>query len=433
MAAENLWPRLTTYIPVRPTPKQAAFLLLPHLEALYGGAAGGGKSVGLLGGALQYVDVPGYSAMIVRKTYKSLEQPGGLLEVATQWLGPTDAVWRESLDTWRFPSGATLTFRHLQDELGLQGAEYQYIGVDELTELDEGLYRFMFSRLRAKRGSSVPLRMRATATPYGPGAEWVYRRFVEGGPTPDRAFIRSLPNDNPYLDHEDYDRMLAQLPEIVRQQLRDGRWDLRPEGGLFHREWFDGRWIDAARLPGDLRLCRYWDLAATELGPGKDPDYTVGVLLGRDPDGICYVMDVVRARRTPLKVQQMIASTAAADRDRAHHRGWPLPAIRMEQEPGASGVSLIDTYLREILSEYDFAGVRTNESKESRARPVSVRAEQGQVFLTLGSWNGTFLDELCAFPQGGHDDQVDALSGAYAFLAVGEPRRARVKRARFMN
>ena len=60
-----LWPRLTDYIPIWPTPKQAAFLLVAQLEALYGGAAGGGKSVGLLAAALQFVDVPGYSRWCV--------------------------------------------------------------------------------------------------------------------------------------------------------------------------------------------------------------------------------------------------------------------------------------------------------------------------------------------------------------------------------
>lgn len=122
------------------------------------------------------------------------------------------------------------------------------------------------------------------------------------------------------------------------------------------------------------------------------------------------MIDVVRARQTPLGIQKLVARTAAADRDRAFHRGWSLPAIRIEQEPGASGASLIDTYRREVLAQYDLAGVRVKESKESRARPVSVRAEQGQVLLVFGPWNDAFLDELCAFPQGRHDDQVDAVS-----------------------
>jgi predicted phage terminase large subunit-like protein len=375
------------------------------------------------------VDIPGCSALIVRKTLKTLEHANGLVEVAKEWLGGTDAVWRDSHATWRFPSGATLTFRHLQDELGFQGAEYQYIGVDELTELEEDLYRFLFSRLRAKTGFPIPVRMRATATPYGPGADWVYRRFVGKGSTSERAFVRSLPDDNPYLDLARYDRALAQMPEVVRAQLRDGRWDLRPAGWVFRRDWFDGRFVDESSLPGSLRLCRFWDIASTVATRGIDPDHTVGVLVGRDRDGICYVIDVVQERRTPLGIQKLIAATAAADRDRSDRRGWPRPTIRMEQEPGASGVSVIDSYRRQVLAAYDFAGVRSVEAKESRAMPVSVRAEQGQVLIVRAPWNGEFVDELCSFPQGAHDDQVDALAGAYAVLTGDSRGHARVRRA----
>jgi hypothetical protein len=65
-------PRLTKYIPHKPHPRQAAFLLLDGREAMYGGSAGGGKSVALLMGALQYVDCPGYHALILRRTFAQL-------------------------------------------------------------------------------------------------------------------------------------------------------------------------------------------------------------------------------------------------------------------------------------------------------------------------------------------------------------------------
>ena len=190
MQSEDLFPRRNRYIPIVPTPKQAAFLLLPHKEAFYGGAAGGGKSVSLLGAGLQYADVPGYAALLVRRSYMELMQPNGLIDLSKKWLGATDAVWRESDYTWRFPSGATLTFRYLQgasSELAFQGGEYQFIGIDEVTEIEEDAYRFLFSRLRNKAGSQIPLRMRAASNPYGPGAEWVYRRFILEGPSERQA------------------------------------------------------------------------------------------------------------------------------------------------------------------------------------------------------------------------------------------------------
>lgn len=428
----QLWPYLGRYVPITPTPKQAAFLLLPHKEAFYGGAAGGGKSVALLAGALQHARVPGYAALLVRHSYLELQQPNGLIDVSKTWLGPTDAVWREADYTWRFPSGASLTFRYLdgRSELAFQGGEYQYIGIDEVTQIEEAQYRFLFSRLRRPAGSGLPLRMRAASNPYGPGAEWVRRRFVEAAPSTSRAFVRAVFEDNPHLDLPAYDESLAELAPGVREQLRNGSWEARAEGGLFHRAWFAGRTVDLRDIPTDLALCRFWDLAATEPVAGRDPDYTVGTLLGRDGDGIFYLLDVVRARTTAHRVERLVRQTADEDRQLAFQRDLRRPLIRMEQEPGSAGKAIVDVYARRVLPDFDLRGISSSGSKEVRAAPVSACAERGQLLLGRGRWNDELLDELCAFPHGRHDDQVDALSGAYAVLAEpGTERRARIHRA----
>jgi predicted phage terminase large subunit-like protein len=424
-----MWPRLTRYISVWPTPKQAAFLLLPQLEALYGGAAGGGKSVALLAAALQFVDVPGYSALIVRKSYTSLTQPGGLIDVSKQWLTGTDARWIEDEHTWRFPSGAKLAFRHLQGELHLQGAEYQFIGVDEVTDLtlEESLY--LFTRLRRVTALPTPLRMRLASNPHGPGHDWVRQRFMIEGEEAGRIFIPARLEDNPFLDPS-YELALQQLPELMYRRYRLGDWEVRLEGGLFVRGWFEGRFIDQYRLPPDLRLCRFWDLAATEARPGTDPDYTVGLLLGRDLHGVFYVIDVIRVRRTAGEVERLVRETAEADRQRSWQRSWPAPMIRMEEEPGSAGIAIVSSYRRQVLPAYDFKGVRASGSKELRAIPVAGRIEAGDVLIVEGSWNSAFIDELSSFPHGRHDDQVDAFSGAFAALVDVTEGRARIHRVR---
>jgi predicted phage terminase large subunit-like protein len=411
---------MTRYIRHRPTSRQAAFLLLDQLEAFYGGAAGGGKSDALLMAALQYVDVGGYAAVLVRQSYQQLAQPGGLIARSHEWLSATDASWNGADHQWRFPSSATLTFRHLQDagaERNFQGAEYHFIGVDEVTDITEEQYRFLFSRIRRGAGEALPVRMRAASNPYGPGLEWSHRRFILEARRAGRIFIPSRLEDNPHLDQEGYERSLRELGPIAYRQLRFGDWTVRPEGGLFRAEWFRDRMCDRRQLPAKLRLCRYWDLASTQ-GARNDPDYTAGLLLGRTQDAEWYVIDVIRRRCSPLEAERLVRKTAEADAAWARDHGYERPKIRMEQEPGSAGVSVVDGYRRRVLTEFDFSGVRSTGSKETRAEPVAARAEAGDLWLCRGRWTTIFLDELCAFPLGGHDDQVDALSGAYGYLGA---------------
>ncbi len=129
-ADPRLLPRLNRFIPLRPTPRQAAFLMVSDREALFGGAVGGGKSMALLMSALQYVDRRGYRALVVRKTYPMLAQPGGLIFAAKRLLLPLGVRWSPSEMQFEFPGGATLTFRHFEDqgaEANFQGGEYHLI------------------------------------------------------------------------------------------------------------------------------------------------------------------------------------------------------------------------------------------------------------------------------------------------------------------
>ena len=113
-------------------------------------------------------------------------------------------------------------------------------------------------------------------------------------------------------------------------------------------------------------------------------------------------------------VEALIKQTAELD-------GYNVE-IYMEQEPGSAGVESIDYYSRHVLKGHAFWGVKTTGSKSERAAPVSSAAEAGNIRIVEGAWNGDFLDEIEAFPQGAHDDQVDALSGAFAQL-VGKGDR----------
>jgi len=399
-----LTPKLSDWIPHQPHPKQAAFLWLQGREAFYGGAAGGGKSDALLMAALQYADVPGYSAILFRRTFADLDLPDAIMDRSLEWLSGTKAHWSSQGKQWTFPSGATLTFAYLateRDKYRYQSAQFQFIGFDELTQFPETQYLYLFSRLRRLKDGQVPLRMRSASNPGGIGHEWVKQRFIVEGRTFGRVFIAASLSDNPSLDQDTYRLSLAELDPHTRAQLLQGDWDT-VAGTKFQREWFP----IVAEAPADCKWVRYWDRAATE----KGGDWTVGVKMGVK-DGIFFLTDIQRTQSTPKVVEDLIKQTAEVD-------GLGVE-IWMEQEPGSSGVDTIDNYRRRVLAGYTFRGDKVTGSKEERANPVSSQAEAGNIRLVRGTWIGAYLDEVSQFPGGSHDDQVDATSGAFSKLSGG--------------
>jgi len=400
-------PRLTKYITHKPTAKQAAFLLLPQIEAFYGGAGGGGKSDALLMAALQYVDVPGYAALLLRRTYTNLSLPGALMDRAEEWLTGSDARWDNETHTWRFPSGATLTFGYLEnekDKYRYQSAEFQFVGFDEVAEFMLTQYLFLFSRLRRLAGVTVPLRMRSASNPIGQGVGWVKQRFLVEGQAAGRPFIPAQLEDNPHVDQAAYDQSLARLDPVTRARIRYGDWTLSDAGRMFKREWFP----IVEQAPFVLKKVRFWDLAATLPKPGQDPDWTCGALLG-EAEGRYWLLDMRRARTTPGGVEALVRQTAQLD-------GREV-SIYIEQEGGASGKSLIDHYQREVLIGFACDGAPASGDKVVRANPLASAAQAGNVLLLQGTWISAFLDEIELFPDGQHDDQVDAVSGALGVLA----------------
>lgn len=413
-----LTPRMTKYIPYDPTPKQRAFLLMNNKEVLYGGAAGGGKSVAQLMAALQYVDIPGYSAILFRKTYADLSLPGALIDMAKQWLMPfvdsREVRWAEKEKRFTFASGATLNFGYLESDndcYRYQGAEFQFIGMDECTHISPSNYRYMFSRLRKPKTLQVPLRFRATCNPGGMYGEYYYQRFFVEGKENGRIFIGAGLQDNPYLDAEQYKEALAELDPIEREQLLNGNWQIKASGDLLDRHWFNI--VPHHEIPAAASHVRYWDFASTDPSKrrGKDkrtPDWSVGFKMAHY-QGIYWIEDIVRVQKTPGELEDVVRQTAEVD-------GYSC-AIRIEEEPGSSGKITTDHYARSVLNGYDVLGVPASGSKVERSRAASAAAQSGRVLVSDRCRNLlAFFDEADLFPYGAHDDTVDGFSGAFNYF-----------------
>lgn len=420
-----LTPRLNKYIPHKPTPKQRAFLLVNDLDAFFGGAAGGGKSDALLMAALQYVDQPNYSALLVRDTFTNLTMPGALIERAEEWLAETDAVWYGDRKTWVFPPyGSTLTFGYMDsslDHLKYKSAEFQFVGVDEAGDLRWKQIRYLFSRLRRLKGSNIPIRFRLASNPGGISHDELKRNYIDARTRGKRIFIPSKLRDNPYLDREEYEKSLNELDLIERARLLDGDWDISETGEVFQRDWF--KVID--QLPaGDevVSRVRFWDLAATEVVKKNkitnDPCFTVGVKIAVTKSKKYIVESVVRFRENPSMVEKLIRQTADMD-------GKSVP-ICMEHEPGSGGKNTIDHYRRNILPDFIFSGEKPEGSKIERAKPFASQAAYGNVYLLNGVWVEEYLAEVHSFPNGKFKDQVDASSAAFMKLARPSGVRATI-------
>lgn len=197
---------------------------------------------------------------------------------------------------------------------------------------------------------------------------------------------------------------LLKIKAVLGSWAFEALYQQRPmplEGGMFRREWF-AKFVDAVPADVEARV-RYWDKAAT----AGDGDYTVGVRMSV-AEGVYYIEDVVRGRWSSGERDKVILQCAQTDPEGTR--------IYIEQEPGSSGVDSVQAIIR-LLAGYSVFADRVTGSKTSRAEPLAAQAEAGNVVLIKAAWNASFLDELLVFPNGQHDDQVDAASGAFSKLA----------------
>lgn len=435
------------YIPFEPSPKQLAFLMLPQREALYGGGLGGGKSFALLMAALQYVDVPGYSGIILRKNITDLEQPKALLNLAHSWLDEwyPEVKFIPKDRAFLFPSGATLRFGFIgevrtQDRY--QGAEYHFVAFDELTQHIKADYEWMNTRIRrgacdkhpdfvkgckpcevSRLSAKIPLRLRGATNPGGIGHLWVKNRFSIQkneaghfvGMNPKRPFIQAFVADNPYLGQQEYVDALQDIDPVTRAVYLEGNWEVN-EMGRFKQDW-----AQYYRVRGDyyllnepilLKDCFIFSTVdpAASLKTGvagisykkdREASWSVISTWAITPNSDLIWLDIDRFQKeAPDIIKHM---------KRAYTK-WKPAYFAIEQNgPGLPVCQLAER------AGLPTKRITTIRDKVSNAGAAQNRMEAGKVWLPEEAfWRKDLEDELFNWTGQEHemDDQIDTLSNA---------------------
>lgn len=429
--------------------------------ALYGGAAGGGKTFALLLECMRHTNNSRFGAVVFRRTSPQIRNKGGLWDESIGLYPLVGAQPRESVLDWHFPTGATVKFAHLEHDKTVneyQGAQIPLIAFDELTHFSERQFFYMLSRNRSTCG--VRPYMRGTTNPDADSwvasfiAWWIDQ--TTGLPIPERAgviryFVRvngivvwgeaaapleaehNLPagtaksftfipaklTDNKALLAKDptyLANLLAQAP-VERARLLDGNWKVRAEAGkVFNRANFEILEV----LPAGGIECRFWDFAATAkeikvTAKKNDPDYTAGTKINR-LGSLYIVTDCLAGQWGATDVEKTFLSTTRQDWASAKARRVRYLS-RWEREPGSAG-KREGARLVQLLSGVDAAEVLATGDKLTRARGLAAQAAAGNVKLLAGPWNDAFLQHMHAIPDGPHDDIMDSASGSFNELTA---------------
>ena len=449
---------------IKPQPgPQTAFMATPANVCIYGGAAGGGKSFGLLMSALRYKNVPGFGCTIFRRNFNQIFSQGGLWDESMKiYQGIRGADPKFARGQWWFRNQngdivSKVTFAHIERDEDVhkwQGSQICEIGFDELTHFSEKTFFYMLSRNRSTCG--VEPFIRATCNP--DADSWV-AKFIEwwidpdtGYPIPERSgklrwfirrdeilywantkqelwkqfdlktpeekaeprsvtFIMSKLEDNQELlkVNPGYMANLKAMSVIERERLLHGNWKIKAAAGLFFKRSQVGDYLSF--VPDDvIEWVRCWDLAATEKTENGDPAFTSGVLMGKRKNGRYIVADVVNKQMSASDVRQTIKHTAQQDIAK-----YKRVKIRLPKDPGQAGKEQAESYIK-FLAGFNVVTVAETGSKEARAEPMAAQWQAGNFDVLTGAWNEEYLQQLENFPDSKFKDMVDASANAFTEL-----------------
>ena len=432
-------------IAYEPHPKQELLLQATEDVVGFGGAAGGGKTDGILFKALHRAESEaGTDIVAFRKTNADAIKPKAIwprLLQMTAHQAQGHAGWasrnQPPYSVTHPYNSSRITIGHLQKPttyLDWQGSGIDMFMFDELTHFTAEEFHYLRSRLAREEGRQSQVVFTCNPDPQSWVkqllAPWVDDQhewypldpdvvlYVETGETPEEVthhkepgkgrfslrFIPSKLEDNPSIGAE-YEKQLESLPKIFRDALLEGDWNLVVKAGAY----FNIHVLPIGPRSDSpiVRTVRFWDTAG---GQKQSGDYMVGCKMSRQKDGNIFIQDVWRERVSAGRIEQIILDVA--DRDGKH------VLVGLEQE-GASEAGAFVIGVRRKLQKKGIRSVsmRPRTDKGKRAQPFAAAAEQGLVSVADEPWRRAFVNELVLFPDGANDDQFDAGAGGYILVA----------------
>ena len=441
---------------------QERFLSSRAQICIYGGAAGGGKTCGMLIDAVRWKGVKGFGAVFFRQNHNQIFSEGGLWDESVKlYSGLSNAVPQIGRSRWIFmekgnKTVSKISFAHIEREQDLhkwQGSQIPGLYFDELTHFSERVFFYMLSRNRSTCG--VTPYVRASCNPDADSwvakfiswwidqdtgypikersgvIRWLIRREDELHwadtkeelierfhlETPEErmepksvTFIASTIYDNQILlkINPTYLAGLKALPLVERERLLHGNWKIKPAAGLYFKRT---QVTMVKAIPTDVVLwARGWDLAATSEDENGEPAYTAGVLIGKRREGRYVIADVINKRLSASEVRVLVKMTCQADRKK-----YGRVIERLPQDPGQAGKEQAQSYVK-LLAGFLVKVKPESGSKESRAEPMAAQWQAGNVDVLEADWNETYFNELESFPQSKFKDMVDA--GSTAFIEI---------------
>lgn len=409
---------------------------------------------------LKGTDDPNFRGLVVRRLTPQIHGPGGIFETVKTLHGTVYGNSNIKVDLrqgkLKYPSGATVTFRHCQyeeDKHSFQGWQISAALIDEVQQLTQSMVVYIMSRLRSEAKEKSKIRM--TCNPAGKGhwlTNWLEWYLLPTGlPDPDRcgavryftmrdnemiwgntpeevkeqvpgcfplsfSFVSAVVYDNPVMMQRqpEYVAWLEGQDRETKEALLYGNWYVTKQSeGYFKRKWTPI--VDEPPFIG--RRVRGFDLAGSIVDEvNKDPDYTATVLMSKNRDGNYCIEHAHRIRERFHTVEEFIMNLSDQDPDDIT---YVIPV-----DAGAAGKAYA-AGLQKRLAEKGRACMlypSSTKSKLIRFRPLASVCQGGFISVVSAEWNDWFFDELEQFIGDGktHDDALDA--AVVAFWVLNQTR-----------